>query len=37
MRQADPQDEVYGVKFLEATGYVNSKIIGVTGGSYGDS
>ena len=31
----DLQDEVYGAKFLEATGYVNSKKIGITGGSYG--
>lgn len=31
----DLQDEVYGAKFLVATGYVNSKKIGVTGGSYG--
>jgi dipeptidyl aminopeptidase/acylaminoacyl peptidase len=31
----DLQDEVYGVKFLEATGYVDSKKIGITGGSYG--
>ncbi|HEY4051593.1 MAG TPA: prolyl oligopeptidase family serine peptidase [Acidobacteriaceae bacterium] len=31
----DLQDEVYGVKFLEDTGYVDSKKIGITGGSYG--
>jgi dipeptidyl aminopeptidase/acylaminoacyl peptidase len=31
----DLQDEVYGAKFLEATGYVDSKKIGITGGSYG--
>jgi len=31
----DLQDEVYAVKFLESTGYVNSKKIGITGGSYG--
>jgi dipeptidyl aminopeptidase/acylaminoacyl peptidase len=31
----DLQDEVYGAKFLEATGYVNPKKIGITGGSYG--
>src|SRR5262249_43801413 len=31
----DLQDEVYAVKFLEATGYVDSKKIGITGGSYG--
>ncbi|HET9742704.1 MAG TPA: S9 family peptidase [Terriglobales bacterium] len=31
----DLQDEVYGVKFLEATGYADSKKIGITGGSYG--
>ena len=31
----DLQDEVYGAKFLEATGYVNAKKIGITGGSYG--
>ena len=31
----DLQDEVYAAKFLEATGYVNPKKIGVTGGSYG--
>ncbi len=28
-------DEVYAAKFLSATGYVNPKKIGVTGGSYG--
>ena len=31
----DLQDEVYGAKFLEATGYVDPKKIGITGGSYG--
>src|SRR5205085_4267079 len=31
----DLQDEVYGVKFLEATVYVDAKKIGITGGSYG--
>ncbi len=31
----DLQDEVYAAKFLEATGYVNPKKIGITGGSYG--
>ncbi len=31
----DLQDEVYATKFLEATGYVSSKKIGITGGSYG--
>jgi dipeptidyl aminopeptidase/acylaminoacyl peptidase len=31
----DLEDEVYGAKFLEATGYVDSKKIGITGGSYG--
>src|SRR5579864_1952851 len=31
----DLQDEVYATKFLEATGYVNPKKIGITGGSYG--
>jgi dipeptidyl aminopeptidase/acylaminoacyl peptidase len=31
----DLQDEIYGVRFLEATGYVDSKKIGITGGSYG--
>jgi dipeptidyl aminopeptidase/acylaminoacyl peptidase len=31
----DLQDEVYGVKFLEETGYVDPKKIGITGGSYG--
>ena len=31
----DLQDEVYAVKFLEATGYVDAKKIGITGGSYG--
>lgn len=31
----DLQDEIYAVKFLESTGYVNSKKIGITGDSYG--
>ncbi len=31
----DLDDEVAGAKFLEATGYVNAKKIGITGGSYG--
>ena len=31
----DLQDEVYAAKFLEATGYVDRKKIGITGGSYG--
>jgi Tol biopolymer transport system component/dienelactone hydrolase len=31
----DLQDEVYATKFLDATGYVNHKKIGITGGSYG--
>jgi dipeptidyl aminopeptidase/acylaminoacyl peptidase len=31
----DLQDEVYATKFLQATGYVDSKKIGITGGSYG--
>ena len=31
----DLQDEVYATKFLLATGYVDSKKIGITGGSYG--
>lgn len=31
----DLQDEVYATKFLVATGYVNPKKIGITGGSYG--
>lgn len=31
----DLVDEVYAAKFLTATGYVNPKKIGVTGGSYG--
>jgi dipeptidyl aminopeptidase/acylaminoacyl peptidase len=31
----DLQDEVYAAKFLQATGYVDSKKIGITGGSYG--
>jgi dipeptidyl aminopeptidase/acylaminoacyl peptidase len=31
----DLEDEVAGAKFLVATGYVNAKKIGITGGSYG--
>lgn len=31
----DLQDEVYAAKFLVATGYVDAKKIGITGGSYG--
>ena len=31
----DLQDEVYAAKFLEASGYVDAKKIGITGGSYG--
>ena len=31
----DLQDEVYGAKFLVATGYVSAKRMGITGGSYG--
>lgn len=31
----DLQDEVYAAKFLSATGYIDSKRIGITGGSYG--
>lgn len=31
----DLKDEVYAAKFLEATGYVDPKKIGITGGSYG--
>ncbi len=31
----DLTDEVYAAKFLAATGYVNPKKIGITGGSYG--
>jgi dipeptidyl aminopeptidase/acylaminoacyl peptidase len=31
----DLQDEVYAARFLAATGYVDSKKIGITGGSYG--
>jgi len=31
----DLQDEVYAVKFLQSTGYVDSRRIGITGGSYG--
>lgn len=31
----DLKDEVYAARFLEATGYVNPKKMGITGGSYG--
>jgi dipeptidyl aminopeptidase/acylaminoacyl peptidase len=31
----DLQDEVYAAKFLTATGYIDAKKIGITGGSYG--
>jgi dipeptidyl aminopeptidase/acylaminoacyl peptidase len=31
----DLQDEVYAAQFLQATGYVDAKKIGITGGSYG--
>jgi dipeptidyl aminopeptidase/acylaminoacyl peptidase len=31
----DLQDEVYAAKFLAATGYVDPRKIGITGGSYG--
>lgn len=31
----DLTDEVYGAKFMIATGYVDAKKIGITGGSYG--
>ena len=31
----DLQDEVYATKFLEQTGYVDPKKVGITGGSYG--
>src|SRR5436309_4381974 len=31
----DLQDEVYAAKFLVATGYIDAKKIGITGGSYG--
>jgi len=31
----DLQDEVYATKFLQDTGYVDAKKIGITGGSYG--
>lgn len=31
----DLQDEIYGVKFMESTGYIDPKKIGITGGSYG--
>jgi dipeptidyl aminopeptidase/acylaminoacyl peptidase len=33
--RGDLQDEVYAVRFLQATGYVDPKKIGITGGSYG--
>jgi dipeptidyl aminopeptidase/acylaminoacyl peptidase len=31
----DLQDEVFAARFLQATGYVDAKKIGITGGSYG--
>ena len=31
----DLVDEVYGAKFMTATGYVDSRKLGITGGSYG--
>jgi dipeptidyl aminopeptidase/acylaminoacyl peptidase len=31
----DLQDEVFAVKFLQATGFVDSRRVGITGGSYG--
>jgi dipeptidyl aminopeptidase/acylaminoacyl peptidase len=31
----DLRDEVYATKFLQTTGYVDAKKIGITGGSYG--
>jgi dipeptidyl aminopeptidase/acylaminoacyl peptidase len=31
----DLQDEIYGVKYMEATGYIDPKKVGITGGSYG--
>jgi dipeptidyl aminopeptidase/acylaminoacyl peptidase len=31
----DLQDEIHGVKFAEATGFVDPKKVGITGGSYG--
>jgi dipeptidyl aminopeptidase/acylaminoacyl peptidase len=31
----DLQDEVYATKFLDETGYVDGKKLGITGGSYG--
>ena len=31
----DLQDEIYGVKFMEATGFIDPKKVGITGGSYG--
>jgi dipeptidyl aminopeptidase/acylaminoacyl peptidase len=31
----DLQEEIYGVKFMEATGYIDPKKVGITGGSYG--
>ena len=31
----DLQDEIYSVKFMESTGYIDPKKVGITGGSYG--
>jgi dipeptidyl aminopeptidase/acylaminoacyl peptidase len=31
----DLQDAIYGVKFMETTGYIDPKKVGITGGSYG--
>jgi dipeptidyl aminopeptidase/acylaminoacyl peptidase len=31
----DLQDEVYAARFLEATGFIDPKKVGITGGSYG--
>jgi dipeptidyl aminopeptidase/acylaminoacyl peptidase len=31
----DLQDEIFGVKFMESTGFIDSKKVGITGGSYG--
>ena len=31
----DLQDEIYGVKFMESTGYIDPKKVGIAGGSYG--
>src|SRR3984885_4513602 len=31
----DLRDEIYGVKFMEATGYIDTKKVGIRGGSYG--